>query len=58
MTSQGLVDSLKKLSKENGKEYTDAEARDGAERLVGFYRLLIKVDQRNKQRDHEKSKKI
>lgn len=50
MISQGLVDSLKKLSRESGKEYTDAEAREGAERLVGFYKLLIKVDQRNKQK--------
>lgn len=53
MISQGLVDSLKKLSgRNNGKEYTDKEVREAAERLVGFYQLLIKVDQRNKQKDH------
>lgn len=50
MLSQELIDSLKKLSRESGKEYTDAEAREAVERLVGFYQLLIKVDQRNKQR--------
>lgn len=54
MLSQKLIDSLKKLSREtNGKEYTDEEAREAAERLVGFYQLLIKVDQRNKQKEHD-----
>lgn len=58
MASQGLIDSLNRLSRRNnGKEYTDDEAREGAERLVGFYKLLIKVDQRNKQKEHEKKSK-
>lgn len=54
MISQGLVNSLKKLSKKNGgKKYTDIEAREGAERLVGFFELLIKVDQRNTSKTRE-----
>lgn len=56
MISQRLVDSLKKLSRESGKEYTDEEAREGTERLVGFYELLIKVDQRNKQKQNGNTK--
>lgn len=53
MPSQELIDSLKKLSgRNNGKGYADKEARETAERLVGFYQLLIKVDQRNKQKQH------
>lgn len=40
--------------KEYGKEYTDSEAREAAENLVGFFELLIKVDQRNKQKDIER----
>ena len=38
------------FKKEYGKEYTDAEAREAAENLIGFFELLIKVDQRNKQK--------
>lgn len=49
---QGLADGLRKLSKKSGKEYTNEEAREAAERLVDFYHLLIKVDQRNKQKEH------
>lgn len=57
MVSQGLIDNLKKLSREtSGKEYTDEEAREGAERLVGFFQLLIKVDKRNKQRKDDCTK--
>lgn len=56
MVSKGLIDSLRRLSKENGKEYTDTEARESAERLVGFFELLIKVDQRNKQKELNSNK--
>lgn len=38
------------FKKECGKEYTDAEAREAANNLVGFFELLIKVDRRNKQK--------
>jgi hypothetical protein len=54
MIYQGLADSLKSLSKKKGKKYTDKEAGEAAERLVEFYRLLIKVDKRNKQKEHNK----
>lgn len=52
MISQGLIDSLKRLAKEKGGKISDIEARDGAERLVGFFELLIKVDHRNKQKEN------
>lgn len=53
MTSQGLANSLKKLSKKNGgKEYTHIESKEAAERLIGFLQLLIKVNKRNKWKEH------
>lgn len=59
MLSQKLIDSLKRLSRENnGKEYTDEEAREGAERLVAFFELLIKVDQRNKEKQNGENQKV
>jgi hypothetical protein len=59
MIPKGLIDSLKKLSKEtDGREYTDSEAKEAANNLVGFFELLIKVDQRNKQKEHEEGKKF
>ena len=45
------------FEKEYGKELANNEAREAAERLVGFYQLLIKVDQRNKQKEHDENKK-
>ena len=58
MVHQGLADSLKRLSRENnGKEYTDIEAREAAERLVGFFNLLLKVDQRIKLKVNEEIQK-
>lgn len=51
MISQGLIDSIKRLSKEsNGKEYIDTEAKEAGERLVSFFELLIQIDKRNKQK--------
>ena len=59
MRLQEFIDSLRELSVKKGeKEYTDIEAKEGAERLVGFFELLIKVDQRNKQKDYDKIKKF
>lgn len=34
------------FKKEYGKDYTDVEIRKSVEKLVGFFDLLIKVDQR------------
>lgn len=44
------------FKKEYGKEYTDAEAREAAENLVGFFDLLIKVDRRNKEENLKNNK--
>ena len=50
--SDKAIQEFKEIfKKEYGKEYTDAEAREAAENLVGFFDLLIKVDQRNKQKE-------
>jgi hypothetical protein len=49
--SDESVQKFKEIfKKEYGKEYTDAEAREAASNLVGFFELLIKVDQHNKQK--------
>lgn len=59
MISQGLIDSLKKLYKENHDiNLTYSQATEASNNLVGFFELLIKVDQRNKQKEHEESKKV
>ena len=58
MLSDKSVQEFKRIFKEEyGKELTDSEARDSAESLIGFFQLLIKVDQRNKQKEHEDNKK-
>ena len=38
------------FKKEFGQNLTDAEAREQGERLIKFFEILIKVDQRNKQK--------
>lgn len=48
---QKFKETFKKIY---GKEYTDTETREAAGNLVGFFDLLIKVDQRIK---NEKIKK-
>jgi len=49
--SDKSVQEFKRIFKEEyGKEYTDAEAREAAENLVGFFDLLIKIDQKNRQK--------
>ncbi len=50
--SDKSVQEFKEIfEKEFGKKLSGQEARDSAERLVGFFELLIKVDQRNKTRE-------
>ena len=52
--SSETVQEFKKLFKEEyGVEYSDAEAWEAAHNLVGFYDLLLKIDQRNKERNSE-----
>lgn len=38
------------FKKEFGQDLTDAEAREQGERLVKFFEILIKIDQRDKQK--------
>jgi len=49
--SQKLLDEFKTLMKKRGREYkSDDEASKQSKRLVKFFEILIKVDQRNKQK--------
>lgn len=59
MLSQKLIDEFKQLFKKKyGVNYTDEEAREAANNLVGFFEILLKIDARNKQKDHEKTEKV
>ncbi|MCL4353462.1 hypothetical protein M1615_03300 [Patescibacteria group bacterium] len=49
LSDESIQEFKEIFKKEYGKEYTDSEAREAAKNLVGFFDLLIKVDQRNKQ---------
>ena len=49
MLSEKSIQKFKKIFKEDyGVEYSDEEAREAAENLVGFFDLLYKIDKRNK----------
>ncbi len=58
LSDKAILQFREIFEKEYGKELADSEAREAAKRLVGFYQLLIKVDQRNKQKENEKRRKI
>lgn len=47
-SSDNLISYIKKMTKEKeGRDITDKEAQDGADNLVGFFDLLLKIDKRN-----------
>ena len=49
MLSEKSIQKFKKIFKEDyGVEYSDEEAREASENLVGFFDLLYKIDKRNK----------
>lgn len=59
MLSQKLIDEFKQIFKEKyNVNYTDEKAREATNNLVGYFELLIKIDQRNKQKEHEENKKV
>lgn len=45
--SDELVEEIKDLSKKKGEEISDAEAREGAEKLVGFFDLLWEMSKKD-----------
>jgi len=52
--SRERVEELRRIFKEEyGVEYTYEEAWEAAHNLVGFFDLLLKVDQRQKQKKGE-----
>lgn len=59
MISQKLIDEFKKIYKEDyGVSLTDSQASEIGNNLVGFFELLLKMDQRNKQKDYEQKQKV
>ena len=51
MLSNKAVQEYKEIFKnEYGQDLTDVEAREQSERLLKFFEILIKIDQRNKKK--------
>jgi hypothetical protein len=49
MLSDKAVQEFKDIfKKEYGKDLTDSEAREQGERLIKYFELLIKIDQKDK----------
>ena len=47
MLSKNAIDEFKQIMKEDyGQDLTDAEANEQGERLVRFFEILLKIDQR------------
>lgn len=47
--SDDFIKFIKKMEKENtGKNLSNQEAWEGANNLIGFFDLLLKIDRRNK----------
>lgn len=58
MLNDKEVQAFKRLAKETmGLDLTNAEAKDQGSRLVTLFELLIKIDRKNKQKEHFESKK-
>jgi len=54
--SKDFVLHIQKITKEKtGKELTYQEADESIDNLVGFFDLLLKIDNRNKNAKHKKS---
>ena len=53
MLTDEEIKEFKRLAKETmGLDLTDAEAEDQGSRLVTLFELLIKIDRKNKQKEH------
>lgn len=52
--SDKLIESMKDMARESGKEYTDDEAREAADNLTGFFELLWE----GATRDAQKKKRL
>lgn len=51
MLSDKAIQEYKEIFKnEYGQDLTDAESREQGERLLKFFEILIKIDQRNKKK--------
>ena len=57
MLTDEEIKEFKRIAKETmGIDLTDAEAEDQESRPVTLFELLIKIDRRNKQKEHKKNK--
>jgi len=55
--SSNFVQYIQKLEKEKtGKDLSHQEAWEGANNLIGFFDLLLKIDRRNELNNKEKRK--
>lgn len=48
LPEEKIAEFKKIFKKENGVEYTDEEAYDAAQNLIGFFDFLLRLDERNK----------
>lgn len=55
MLSKQAIEKYQKIFKEEfGQEITIAEAEEQGTRLLKFFEILIKIDQRNKKNDNHR----
>jgi len=45
-----LAENIKKMYRDRGREITDDEAREASNNLVGFFKLLMEIDQEQKRK--------
>ncbi len=56
--SKESIEDFKRIFKnEYGVEYSDAEAYEASYNLIGFFQLLLKVDERNKREEKYEKKR-
>ncbi|MEK7070876.1 MAG: hypothetical protein AAB966_03650 [Patescibacteria group bacterium] len=48
LSKETIRDFQRIIEKEYGVKYTDEEAREAAENLVGFFEILMKADYKSK----------
>lgn len=56
ISKERIAEFKKLLEEQSGKEITDAEAYEGAHNLVGFFEVLLKCEQRDRQRQRRLKK--
>ncbi|MCJ7805005.1 hypothetical protein MUP35_04735 [Patescibacteria group bacterium] len=57
LSDKAILEYKEIFKKEFGQDLTDAEAQEQGERLIKFFEILIKIDQKDKQ-NYDKSDTI